>query len=289
MWPFRPDEWTVQAAAVAALRAAGIQRVPTWRFARPGGRTYAPLFALGTFVDNTVDAVRLGTSLQWSTQYAVRGARTSWDTCSLSSARRSWVPPSWVEAMAERRRRDCDFIHEFRAPSSRVPMDATAVGSSRPRDERKCVASFPDRPDRSEARPHQQGSANTRRAFDANRPFRRLPDLLAIRPRSESFGPSVNVWPGSKQLYDPDNVSVRYPAPDLRRAMAASTARLASGPPLFHRFTTAKGGSIQMTTPKTAEGRLTPRSDHGKCCRSLRVSGQDPRCFGADLGAYSVA
>jgi FAD/FMN-containing dehydrogenase len=63
--PSLPEELTVQVCAVAGLDGAPVLLlVPTWSGRQgDGGARFAPLLKLGTLLDNSVDAVRYGTSL----------------------------------------------------------------------------------------------------------------------------------------------------------------------------------------------------------------------------------
>src|SRR5258705_6038361 len=167
--PSMPNELTVQVGAVAGPDGVPvIMLVPTWSGSQgQGDQHIAPLLWLGTLLDNTVDAVRYGTSLSVFDQHIVKGRRTIMETCSLPAFDGASVD-LLVEAMAKATSAGCAiFSHEFRGAASRVPVEATAFGRRRDHVLIEIVASFPDRPERLEERRHQQWIRNTLRAFDA--------------------------------------------------------------------------------------------------------------------------
>src|SRR5258705_3839463 len=83
--PSMPDELTVQVGAVAGPDGVPvILLVPTWSGSQGRGDEHmAPLLGLGTLLDNTLDAVRYGTSLSVFDSYVSSGQRTFVETCSL--------------------------------------------------------------------------------------------------------------------------------------------------------------------------------------------------------------
>jgi hypothetical protein len=209
--PSMPDELTVQVGAVAGPDGLPvIMLVPTWSGAQGQGDQYiAPLLRLGTLLDNTVDAVRYGTSLSVFDQYAVKGRRTIMETCLLPTL----DGPSadrLVEAMAQAVSSGCAiFSHEFRGAASRVPVEATAFGLRRDHVLLEIFASFSDRPDRLEERRHRQWVRNTLRAFDTIALPGEYPNLRCsgnARRAAQSVGPNVERLARVKQLYDPENL-----------------------------------------------------------------------------------
>src|SRR5258706_311962 len=164
-----PDQLTVQAGAVAGPDGMPvILLVPTWCGSPGEGDAHlAPLLELGTLLDNTLDAVRYGTSLSVFDPHIVNGQRTFMETCSLPALDGAGVDVL-VEAMAKAVSAGCAiFTHEFRGAASRVPVEATAFGLRRDHMLIEILASFPDRSDRLEERRHQQWVWDTWHAFDA--------------------------------------------------------------------------------------------------------------------------
>ena len=207
--PSMPDELTVQVGAVAGPDGVPvIMLVPTWSGAQgQGDQHIAPLLRLGTLLDNTVDAVRYGTSLSVFDQYVVNGQRTIMETCSLPALDGASVD-LLVEAMAKAVSAGCAiFSHEFRGAASRVPVEATAFGLRRDHVLIEILASFPDRPDRLEERRHQQWVRNTLRAFDDRSHFQadiRICWAQAIpTARRKALVPTSNGWPGSNNFTTP--------------------------------------------------------------------------------------
>jgi FAD/FMN-containing dehydrogenase len=222
-----PDELIVQVGAVAGPDGLPvILLVPTWCGSQGRGDVHiAPLLEFGTLLDNTVDAVRYGTSLSVFDPHIVNGQRTFMETCSLPALDEAGVDVL-IEAMAKAVSAGCAiFIHEFRGAASRVPVETTAFGLRRDHVLIEILASFPDRSDRLEERQHQQWARDTRRAFDAMALPGGYPNLLGVGETdraAESFGPNVERLARVKQLYDPDNVFCSaIPLPIGRRAIAA--------------------------------------------------------------------
>jgi hypothetical protein len=103
-----PEDLTVQLGFVVGPdNAPVVLVVPTW--CGPPGQgdaQVAPLLKLGTVLDNTVDAVRYGTSLATFDAYIVNGQRTLIETCWLpafdsrasTSSPRRWRPVSHLVA-----------------------------------------------------------------------------------------------------------------------------------------------------------------------------------------------
>jgi FAD/FMN-containing dehydrogenase len=225
--PSMPDELTVQVGAVGGPDGVPIiLLVPTWCGLQAKGDGYmAPLLKLGTLLDNTLDAVRYGTSLSVFDPHIVNGRRTFMETCSLPSLDEARIDVL-VEAMAKAVSAGCAiFTHEFRGAASRVPVEATAFGLRRDHVLIEILASFPDCSDRSEESRHQRWVRDTRRAFDALALPGGYPNLLGVSETgraAESFGRNIERLVRGKQLYDPDNVFCSaIPLPMGRRAIAA--------------------------------------------------------------------
>jgi hypothetical protein len=222
-----PEELTVQVGAVAGPDGVPIiLLVPTWSGSQgEGDKHIAPLLGLGTLLDNTLDAVRYGTSLSVLDSYVVNGQRTFTETCSLPALDRNGVDVL-VEAMTKAVSAGCAiFSHQFKGAASRVPMEATAFGLRRDHVLIEILASVPDRPGGSEERRHQRWIRNARLAFDAIALPGGYPNLLASSDTdraAQSFGPNVERLARVKQLYDPENVFCSaIPLPIGRRAIAA--------------------------------------------------------------------
>ncbi len=227
--PSMPDELTVQVGAVAGPDGVPvILLVPTWSGSQGKGDEHiAPMLGLGTLLDNTLDAVRYGTSLSVFDSYVTSGRRTFMETCSLPALDGAGVD-LLVETMAKAVSAGCAiFSHEFKGAASRVPVEATAFGLRRNHVMIEILASFPDRADGLEERRHQQWVRDTQRAFDAIALPGGYPNLLApgdTDRAAESFGPNAGRLARVKQLYDPENVFCSaIPLPLGRRAIAAST------------------------------------------------------------------
>jgi len=222
-----PDELTVQVGAVGSPDGVPvILVVPTWRGSQAKGDDYiAPLLKLGTLLDNTIDAVRYGTSLSVFDAHTVNGQRTIMDTCSLPALAEPGVDVL-VEAMTKAVSGGCAiFTHEFRGAAARVPVEATAFCLRRDHLLIEILASFADCSDRSEERRHQRWVRDTRLAFNALALPGGYPNLLGADDMdrvAESFGPNLDRLVRVKQLYDPDNVfRSAIPLPTSRRAIAA--------------------------------------------------------------------
>jgi len=218
---------TVQVGAVAGPDGVPvILLVPTWSGAQgQGDQHIAPLLGLGTLLDNTLDAVRYGTSLSVFDQYIVKGQRIITETCSRPALDGASVD-LLVEAMAKAVSAGCAiFSHEFRGAASRVPVEATAFGLRRNHVMIEILASFPDRPGGLEERRHQRWVRDARRAFDGIALPGGYPNLLASGETdraAESLGPNADRRVRVKQFYDPENVFCSaIPLPLGRRAIAA--------------------------------------------------------------------
>jgi hypothetical protein len=218
---------TVQVGAVAGPDGVPVVLlVPTWSGSQGDGDEHiAPLLALGTLLDNTVDAVRYGTSLSVFDSYIANGQRTFMETCSLPALDGVGID-LFVEAMTKAVSAGCAiFSHEFKGAASRVPVEATAFGLRRAHVMIEILASFPDRPGGSEERRHRQWVRNARRAFDSIALPGGYPNLLASGDTdraAESFGPNVERLARVKRLYDRENVFCSaIPLPIGRRAVAA--------------------------------------------------------------------
>ena len=222
-----PDELTVQVGAVGGPDGMPvILLVPTWCGRQAEGESHiAPLLELGTLLDNTVDAVRYGTSLSVFDPHIVNGRRTFMETCSLPELDEVRVDVL-VEAMSKAASAGCAiFTHEFKGTATRVPVEATAFGLRREHVLIEILASFPDCSDRSVERRHQRWVRETRRAFDALALPGGYPNLLGVGETAraaESFDRNIERLIKVKQLYDPDNVfCCAIPLPISRRAIAA--------------------------------------------------------------------
>jgi FAD/FMN-containing dehydrogenase len=225
--PSMPDELTVQIGAIAGPDGMPvILLVPTWCGPQGQGDAHiAPLLELGTLLDNTVDAVRYGTSVSVFDAHIVNGQRTFMETCSLPALDEHGVDVL-IEAMKKAVSAGCAiFTHEFKGAAARVPVEATAFGLRRDHVLIEILASFPDRSDRFEERRHQHRVRDTLRAFDAIALPGGYPNLLGVGETgraAESFGPNVERLAKVKQTYDPDNVFCSaIPLPVNRRAAAA--------------------------------------------------------------------
>ena len=209
--PSMPDELTVQIGAVAGPDGVPvIMLVPTWSGAQgQGDQHIAPLLGLGTLLDNTLDAVRCGTSLSVFDQYIVKGQRTIMEACSRPALDGASVD-LLVEAMAKAVSAGCAvFSHEFRGAASRVPVEATAFGLRRDHVLIEILASFADRPDRLEEHRHQEWVRNTLWAFATIALPGRDPNLLGLGDTdraAERVGRNVERLARVKHLYDPENV-----------------------------------------------------------------------------------
>jgi hypothetical protein len=226
-----PDALTVQAGIVGGPDGTPvIMLVPTWCGSQAeGDRHIAPLLELGTLLDNSVDAVRYGTSLSVFDPHIVNGRRTFMETCSLPAFDEAAIDVL-AEAMAKAASAGCAiFTHEFRGAATRVPVEATAFGLRRHHVLIEILAWLPADSDRSEERRHQQLTRDTLRAFDALALPGGYPNLLGpddADSAAESFGRNVERLARVKRLYDPDNVFCSaIPLPPGRQASAAIVAR----------------------------------------------------------------
>src|SRR5215813_7019109 len=219
-----PDALTVQVGAVGGPDGMPvILLVPTWCGSQGEADSHiAPLLQLGTLLENTVDAVRYGTSLSVFDPHIVNGRRTFMET--------SWLPALddagvdiLVKATAKAVSAGCAiFTHEFRGAVTRVPVEATAFGLRRDHVLIEILASFPDCSDRSVERRHQRWVRDTRQAFDALALPGGYPNLLEAGDTdraAESFGRNSERLLKAKKLYDPDNLFCSaIPLPTGRRA-----------------------------------------------------------------------
>ena len=222
-----PDELTVQVGAIGGPDGVPvILLVPTWCGLQAEGDDHiAPLLELGTLLDNTLDAVRYGTSLSVFDPYIVNGQRTFMETCWLPTLDEAGVD-ILVKAMASAVSGGCGiFTHEFRGAATRVPVEATAFGLRRAHVLIEILASFPNSSDRLEERRHQRWVRDTLRAFEVLALPGGYPNLLRAGDTdraTESFGRNSERLVKAKKLYDPDNVfSCAIPLPIGRRAIAA--------------------------------------------------------------------
>jgi len=222
-----PDELTVQVGAIGGPDGVPvILLVPTWCGLQAEGDGHiAPLLELGTLLDNTLDAVRYGTSLSVFDPHIVNGQRALMQTCWLPALDEAGVDVL-VKAMASAVSGGCAiFTHEFRGAATRVPVEATAFGLRRAHVLIEILASFPNSSDRLEERRHQRWVRDTLRAFEVLALPGGYPNLLRASDTdraTESFGSNNERLVKAKKLYDPDNVFCSaIPLPIGRRAIAA--------------------------------------------------------------------
>jgi hypothetical protein len=129
-----PEDLTVQLGFVVGPdNAPVVLVVPTW--CGPPGQgdaQVAPLLKLGTVLDNTVDAVRYGTSLATFDAYIVNGQRTLIETCWLPALDSRSIDV-FIEAMETAVSPGCAvFTHEFRGAASRVGAGGHGLQPSSP-------------------------------------------------------------------------------------------------------------------------------------------------------------
>jgi FAD/FMN-containing dehydrogenase len=209
--PSMPDELTVQLGLVAGAGGSPVVLiVPTWSgLPGRGDARLATLLELGTLLDNSVDAVRYGTSLTAFDAYIVNGQRTVMETCWLPALDSASID-IFIAATAAAVSPGCAILtHEFRGAASRVPAEATAFGLRRPHVLVEILATFPDRSDQLEERRHQQWARATRHAFDAMALPGGYPNLLAGEDgdrAAKSYGRNVERLIRAKRHYDPDNI-----------------------------------------------------------------------------------
>ena len=180
------------------------------RAGRRASDQVAPLLKLGTLLDNTLDAVRYGTSLAAFDAYLVNGQRTFMETCWLPALDSGSIDVL-IEAMATAVSPGCAiFTHEFRGAASRVPAEATAFGLRRDHVLVEILATFADRSDQLEEQRHRQWARAT-----LCRPSMRWRFQVDIRTSSpattrtvprKSYGRNAERLIKAKRHYDPDNV-----------------------------------------------------------------------------------
>jgi FAD/FMN-containing dehydrogenase len=206
-----PEDLTIQLGFVVGPDGAPvILVVPTW--CGPSGQgdeQVAPLLKLGTALDNTLEAMRYGTSLATLDAYVVNGRRALIETC--------WLPALdgrsidvLIEAMETTVSSGCAiFTHEFRGAATRVAPGATAFGLRRHHLLVEIIATFVDRSDRSEEQRHLRWARATRAAFDAMALPGGYPNMLTgsdVERATKSFGRNAERLIKAKRHYDPDNV-----------------------------------------------------------------------------------
>jgi hypothetical protein len=185
--------------------------VPTWcGVPGQGDDQVAPLLKLGTLLDNTLDAVRYGTSLAAFDAYLVNGQRTFMETCWLPALDSGSIDVL-IEAMAAAVSPGCAiFTHEFRGAAARVPAEATAFGLRRDHVLVEILATFVDHSDQIEEQRHRQWTRAALQAFGAMALPGGYPNLLPANEDADrvakSYGRNVQRLIKAKQHYDPDNV-----------------------------------------------------------------------------------
>ena len=206
-----PEELTVQLGLIAGPDGAPmVSIVPTWcGVPGQGDDQVAPLLKLGTLLDNTLDAVRYGTSLAAFDAYLVNGQRTFMETCWLPALDSGSID-ILIEAMAAAVSPGCAiFTHEFRGAAARVPAEATAFGLRRDHVLVEILATFVDRSDQIEEQRHRQWARAALQAFDAMALPGGYPNLLAGDDpdrAAQSYGRNAARLIEAKRYYDPDNV-----------------------------------------------------------------------------------
>jgi hypothetical protein len=206
-----PDELTVQLGCVAGPNGAPVVFiVPTWcGLPGRGDALVAPLLGLGTLLDNTMDAVRYGTSLAIFDAYIANGQRTFMETCWLPALDSGGIDV-FIAAMAAAVSPGCAiFTHEFRGAAARVAPDATAFGLRRDHVLVEILATVTDRSDEVEEERHRQWARAAREAFDGMALPGGYPNLLVADDpdrAAKSYGGNAERLVALKQHYDPDNV-----------------------------------------------------------------------------------
>ena len=231
-----PEELTVQLGLVAGPDGAPmVFIVPTWcGVPGQGDDQVAPLLKLGTLLDNTLDAVRYGTSLAAFNAYLVNGQRTFMETCWLPALDSGSIDVL-IEAMAAAVSPGCAiFTHEFRGAAARVPAEATAFGLRRDHVLVEILATFVDHSDQIEEQRHRQWARAALQAFDAMALPGGYPNLLAGDDpdrAAQSYGRNAARLIEAKRYYDPDNV--------FRSAIPLPISE-AKGPRSLHHSTPAR-------------------------------------------------
>jgi hypothetical protein len=221
-----PDELTVQVGAIGGPDGVPvILLVPTWCGLQGEGDGYiAPLLELGTLLDNTLNAVRYGTSLSVFDPHIVNRQRTFMETCWLPTLDETGVD-ILVEAMARVVSTGCGIFtmsSEARPPAyrSRRPHSGSAV----PTCSSKFSLRFPVvRIGWKSA--GISGGCVTRCGLSRRWHF--LADIRTCWGRTtrtvQSFGRNSERLVKAKKLYDPDNVFCSaIPLPIGRRAICAT-------------------------------------------------------------------
>jgi len=243
---------------------------------RAGRRTYCTLLCLGTLLRQSVDAVRLGTVVIRVEQYAVGGSGPSWRRLA-SSARRSWGRTVLSRPWLKRVGGMC--VSATSSGAVRVPRKRQRSASS---DHVMLELSLRFRLGRQvgRARP-QQGVRTRRRDFDAIALPGGIRFAGILDRAADRLGPVSNGWPGSKQLYDPENVfCAAIPLRIVGERWRRATARRASG----RRLPSRHDSKRSRCDTETAEGRLTPVRDHASGGRSAGER-LGSRCSGGPMGS----
>jgi hypothetical protein len=234
-----PEDLTVQLGFVVGPdNAPVVLVVPTW--CGPPGQgdaQVAPLLKLGTVLDNTVDAVRYGTSLATFDAYIVNGQRTLIETCWLPALDSRSIDV-FIEAMETAVSPGCAvFTHEFRGAASRVAPEATAFSLRRRHLLVEILATFVDQSDKFEEQRHQRWARAALTALNAMALPGGYPNMLAgsdVERATLGFGRNAERLIRAKWHYDPDNVfRSAIPLPvdwSSGRASAAANARKVHAP-----------------------------------------------------------
>jgi FAD/FMN-containing dehydrogenase len=225
-----PEDLTIQLGFVIGPDGAPvILIVPTWCGPSGHGDAHvAPIPKLGTALDNTLDAMRYGTSLAVLDAFIVNGQRALIETCWLPALDSRSIDV-FIEAMETVVSPGCAiFTHEFRGAATRVAPEATAFGLRHDHLLVEIIATFVNQSDRSEERRHQRWARATRAAFSAVALPGGYPNMLAgtdIERATRSFGRNAERLIKAKRHYDPDNVFCSaIPLPVDRRTGCASAA-----------------------------------------------------------------
>jgi len=205
-----PEELTVQLGIVGSPDGPLVLIVPTWcGLPGQGDARVAPFLQLGTLLDNSLDAIRYGTSLAVFDAFIVNGQRTFMDTCWLPALDSAGVD-AFIEAMETAVSPGCAVLtHEFRGAAARVPAKATAFGLRRDHVLVEILATFADRSSRPEEEQHRRWTSAARQAFDAMALPGGYPNLLAASDAeraAKSYGGNAGRLIEAKRQYDPDNV-----------------------------------------------------------------------------------
>src|SRR5262245_11446714 len=206
-----PEELTVQVGIVGSPDGRPVVLiVPTWcGLPGRGDACVAPFLKLGTLLDNSLDAIRYGTSLAAFDAFIVNGQRTFMETCWLPALDSAGVD-AFIQAMETAVSPGCAILtHEFRGAAARVPANVTAFGLRRDHVLVEILATCADRSSPIEQERHRRWTRATRQAFDAMALPGGYPNFLAAsdaQRAAKSYGGNAGRLIKAKQQYDPDNV-----------------------------------------------------------------------------------